>query len=83
MYYVNHLHNLLNESSLAERRAFIRSFVFVKEVKVWGDEVWLIYTMPLPPRGVFEEKTGVLSTVQYSGRYWARTSDLCDVNAVL
>ena len=79
--YVDDLRNLLNNSSLAERRAFIRSFV--KEVKVTGDEVLLTYTMPLSPEGISEEKVGVLSTVQYGGRYWARTSDLCDVNAVL
>ena len=66
--YVDDLRNLLNNSSLAERRAFIRSFV--KEVKVTGDEVLLTYTMPLSPRRVSEEKVGVLSTVQYGGRYW-------------
>jgi len=59
--YVDDLRNLLNRSSLAERRAFIRSFV--KEVKVTGDEVLLTYTMPLSPRGVSEEKVGVLSTM--------------------
>ena len=79
--YMDDLRNLLNESSLAERKAFIRSFI--REVKVTGDEVLLTYTMPLPPSGIPEEKVGVLSTVQYSGRYWTRTSDLCDVNAVL
>jgi len=66
--YVDDLRNLLNNSSLAERRTFIRSFV--KEVKVTGDEVLLTYTMPLSPTGVSEEKVGVLSTVQYGGRYW-------------
>ena len=64
--YVDDLRNLLNNSSLAERRAFIQSFV--KEVKVTGDEVLLTYTMPLLPTGVSEEKVGVLSTVQYGGR---------------
>ena len=63
--YVDDLRNLLNNSSLAERRAFIRSFV--KEVKVTEDEVLLTYTMPLSPRGVLEEKVGVLSTVNYGG----------------
>ena len=66
--YVDDLRNLLNNSSLAERRAFIRSFV--EEVKVTGDEVLLTYTMPLSPKGISEEKVGVLSTVQYGGRYW-------------
>jgi site-specific DNA recombinase len=64
--YVSDLRNLLNESSLPERRAFIRSFI--KEVKVVGDDVVLTYTMPLPPTGLSEEKAGVLSTVHYSGR---------------
>ena len=67
--YVDDLRNLLNNSSLAKRRAFIRSFV--KEVKVTGDEVLLTYTMPLSPTGVSGEKLWVLSTVQYGGRYWA------------
>jgi DNA invertase Pin-like site-specific DNA recombinase/exonuclease VII small subunit len=65
-HYVDDLRNLLNESSLSERRAFVRSFV--KEVKVTGDEVLLTYTMPLLPRGTSEEKVGVLSTVQHSGQ---------------
>ncbi len=66
--YVDDLRNLLNNSSLAKRRAFIRSFV--KDVKVTGDQVSLTYTMPLPPTGVSEENVGVLSTVQYGGQYW-------------
>ena len=64
--YVDDLRNLLNNSSLAERRAFIRNFV--KEVKVTEDKVLLTYTIPLSPRGVLEEKVGVLSTVHHGGR---------------
>ena len=67
--YVDDLRTLLNESSLAERKSFIRSFV--KEVRVTGNEVLLTYTMPLPPAGISQETGGVLSTVQYGGRYWA------------
>ena len=63
--YVDDLRNLLNESSLAERKSFIRSFV--KEVKVTGDEVLLTYTMPLPPQGISQEKVVVL----YSVVWWA------------
>lgn len=50
----NRAHNLLRESSLTERRAFIRSFV--KEVKVTGDEALLTYTLPLPPEGITKEE---------------------------
>jgi site-specific DNA recombinase len=60
------LRDLLNESSLAERKTFIRSFV--KEVKVTGDEALLTYTMPMLPRGVTEEKLPVLSIVHHGGR---------------
>ncbi len=42
---LDELHNLFNNSSLAERKAFIQSFV--KEVKVTGDEVLLTYAVPL------------------------------------
>ena len=65
--YVDDLRNLLQESSLTERKSFIRSFV--KEVKVTGDEFLLTYTMPLPPQGVAEERDcmGVLCSVHYGG----------------
>jgi hypothetical protein len=66
--YVADLRNLLNESSLTERKAFIRSFV--KEVKVTGDEVLLTYTMPLPPQGISQERVGVLCSVQCGGAQW-------------
>ena len=64
--YVEDLRNILNNNSLSERKAFIRSFV--KEVKVTGEDVLLTYTIPLTPDGISEEKIGVLSTVQYGGR---------------
>jgi site-specific DNA recombinase len=57
--YVAELRDLLNEGSLAERKAFIRSFI--KEVKVTGDEVLLSYTIPMQPKGITEEKLSVLS----------------------
>ena len=63
--YVDDLRTLLNESSLAERKSFIRSFV--KEVMGTGDEVLLTYTMPLLLAGISQETAGVLSTVQYGG----------------
>jgi site-specific DNA recombinase len=66
--YVTDLRNLLNESSLTERKSFIRSFV--KEVKVTGDGVLLTYTMPLPPQGISQERVGVLCSVQRGGPAW-------------
>ncbi len=63
---VSDLHNLLSESSLAEKKSFVRSFV--KEVKVTGDEVLLTYTIPMLPKGITEEKLPVLSIVHDGGR---------------
>ena len=60
--YVDDLRDLLEQSSLTERKSFIGSFV--KEVKVSGEEVLLTYTVPLPPKGISEEKlSGVLHSV--------------------
>jgi len=50
---------------LAERKSFIKSFV--KEVKVIGTEVLLIYTIPMPPKGISQEAVGVPPIVQYGG----------------
>jgi len=63
--YVDDLRSLLEESSLAERKSFIRSFV--KEVKVTGDEVLLTYTMPLLPQGTSAERVGVLCSIHHGG----------------
>ena len=67
----DNLRSLLEESTLTERKSFIRSFV--KEVKVAGDEVLLTYTMPLPPQGIPEERVEVLSSVHYGGAGGIRT----------
>jgi len=74
--YVEDLRNVLSYSSLTDRRAFIRSFV--KEVKVTGNEALLIYTMPLRPDGIVQERVGVLNTVPLSGAKWTilRTFEL-------
>lgn len=65
------LRSLLEESTLTQRKSFIRSFV--REVKVTGDEVLLTYTMPLPPEGICEETVGVLYSVHSSGAGGIRT----------
>ncbi len=68
---VSELRDLLSESSLAERKSFIRSFV--KEIIVTGDEVLLTYTIPMLPRGITEEKLPVLSIVHDGGEAGTRT----------
>ena len=65
--YVADMHSLLNRSALAERKAFVRSFI--SEVKVTGNEVLLTYTPPLPAECLPAEEAGVLSTVRYGGQY--------------
>jgi site-specific DNA recombinase len=77
--YVADLHDLLNESSLVERKSFVRSFV--KEVKVTGNEALLTYTIPMLPRGIIEEKLPVLSIVHDGGAGGIRTPYLRDANA--
>jgi site-specific DNA recombinase len=79
--YSKDLRETLSEGTLAERRAFIRTFV--KEIKVTGNDVVMTYTNPILPGGRIEEKVPVLCIEHYGGRYWTRTSDLCDVNAML
>jgi site-specific DNA recombinase len=65
--YAADLRKMLEESSLVERKTFIRSFV--KEVKVAGDNVLITHTLPMLPAKVTEEKLPVLSIVHYGGRY--------------
>ena len=57
---------LLQEGSLVERKAFVRSFV--NEVRVTGEQVLVNYTMPMSPYKLKEEKNSVLDIVHYGGR---------------
>ena len=66
--YVEDLRSLLNESSLVERKSFIRSFI--KEIRVAGNEAVLTYTIPMPPDEITEEELLVPPIVHYGGRYW-------------
>jgi site-specific DNA recombinase len=71
--YVADLRDLLTRSELAERRAFIRSFV--NEVRVTDDEVVINYTLPLLSNGSFVDRIGVLPIVQHGRPYRSRTCD--------
>jgi SMC interacting uncharacterized protein involved in chromosome segregation len=64
--YVEGLHSLLMESTLAERKSFIKSFI--KEVRVTDSEVVLNYTIPMPPGELSQERLGVPPIVHYGGR---------------
>ena len=75
------LRNLLEESPLAERKSFVKSFG--REVRVTGTEVLLSYNIPLSAGAASQDTLVVPHIVHDGGRYRARTSDLCDVNAVL
>ena len=67
---VAELRDLLDGDSLAERKAFIRSFV--KEVKVTGEDVLITYTIPMLPRGITEENLPVLCIEHYGGPSWTK-----------
>ena len=87
--YAEEMREFLGTSELTESKAFINSFV--KEIAVAPGAATIRYTIPMPEdspvRGGKAEDVAlggpVLSTVKSGGRYWIRTSDLCDVNAAL
>ena len=87
--YAEDMSDYLATSELTESKAFIHSFV--KEIAVAPGAATIRYAIPMPedspPRGGDAEEVAlggpVLSTVKSGGRYWIRTSDLCDVNAAL
>lgn len=79
--YVEDLRQVLSESSLVERKSFIKSFV--KEVRVTGNEVCLTYTIPVSKQRITEKEIPVLSTVHYGGRLWIRTTDPGLIRTVL
>jgi site-specific DNA recombinase len=79
--YVEDLSSLLSESSLGERRSFVRSFV--REVQITDKEVLLTYTIPMAPKGITEEEIEVPSIVHYGGRRRIRTFDPYFIRVVL
>lgn len=56
---------LLQEGSLVERKAFVRSFV--NEVRVTGEQVLVNYTIPTSLSKLKEEKNPVLDIIHYGG----------------
>jgi DNA invertase Pin-like site-specific DNA recombinase len=72
--YVNDLRTVLSESSMAERKSFIKSFV--KEVIVTGNRAELKYTIPLSKDGPLAEDLEVPHIVRFGGAEGSRTPDL-------
>jgi len=64
--YVEDLRNLLEDSSLAERKSFIKSFV--REVRVTGTEVLLSYNISLSAGAASQEILVVPPIVHDGGR---------------
>ncbi len=87
--YVGELRRLLQQSELAERKAFIKSFV--REIVVRGNQAELRYVLPMGSEGasgpVHGETValtaGVLASVRASGPAWTRTRDLSLIRTAL
>jgi len=62
--YVQDLKKLLEESSIVEQKAFLRSFV--EGIEVGNSELKVIYTMPMPPDNPPTEAVGVLPFIHSS-----------------
>ena len=69
--YVTDLRNILDESEVAQRKAFLRSFV--KKIVVEKERVKLYYNLPVPPDGRKMETVGVLPIDTPSGEGGTRT----------
>ncbi len=69
--YVADLWNILDESEVAQRKAFLRSFV--KKIVVEKEMVKLYYNLPVPPHGKRTEILGVLPIDTPSGEGGTRT----------
>ena len=65
---VEDLRELLSEGTVAEQRAFIKSFV--REIEVRGGEAVMTYSMP--PNG-YQDTSEVLSIVPFGGAEGTRT----------
>jgi len=64
--YIKNMQEVLREGTLAERRAFIRSFV--QEIKVKENEALMTYSPPILPEMVPLSRDMVPRIVHYGGR---------------
>ena len=79
--YAEDLRNLLEESPLAERKSFIKSFV--REVRVTGSEGLLTYNIPLSASSTSQDTLAVPPIVHDGGPFWTRTRDLSLIRTAL
>ncbi len=77
--YVADLHNLLNDSTLTEKKSFIKSFV--SEVRVTGTEVLLAYNFPVSGDKLSHETCVVPPIVHYGGEGGTRTPTSFDTRS--
>ena len=64
--YITELQEILGQSTLTERRAFIRSFV--QEIRVTGNEAVMTYSSPIPSDNVTVDGDSVPRIVQRGGQ---------------
>jgi site-specific DNA recombinase len=72
--YVRDLKQLLEESELVKKRAFLKSFV--DRIEVGESTVKVNYTIPMPPSNLAIETVGVLPIIQNGSAYGIRTRGL-------
>jgi len=61
------LKQLLEESELMEKKAFLKSFV--ERIEVGESTAKVIYTIPIPPNNLDTETIGVLPFIQDGSAY--------------
>ena len=65
---VDDLRNMLEDSTITERKSFIKNFV--RELRITGSEVTMSYSHPLLSGMMSKETWLVPSIVHDGGRYW-------------
>jgi hypothetical protein len=80
-HYVKDLRNMLNCSSITEKKSFIKSFI--REVSVMGNEVTIRYSLPVQCGLVTTRATTVPPIVHDGGPLWTRTRDPSLIRTVL
>jgi hypothetical protein len=71
--YVSEMQEILNESSLTERRAFVRSFI--NKIQVKGNEALMTYSLPIPPDNVTLNTEPVPRIIHHGGP-WGTVPEL-------